>query len=250
MQGLHPLGYNLTYSTYKIARSLSFAWLSMYSGLMMVVFPLGVPALFTYLLATHKKRLVRSTSKRASDDALNGLEFLFDHTKPARWYFEIINVLYRLSLTGLLALVEPGTDRQLLVGQVIAGAMAVCTALLAPYVEGRNNAQAVASAGQIFGLFTIARVGLFEAIGEGTIEERRLGVGLILGTLLTLIVSVVCEIGERVKFTLLTNVSFRDYLFIVKADNKISISIEDEIGNMELAIYDEQQKEAETDADC
>ena len=47
--------------------------------------------------------------------------FLFDPYLPEFWYFEVVETLFRLAMTGLLSAVKPGSYTQLCTGIMVSG---------------------------------------------------------------------------------------------------------------------------------
>jgi hypothetical protein len=63
------------------------------------------------------------------------MEYLFGCYKPEFWYFEVIETLRRLLLTGFLTLIYPGTTKQLVVGIFINIYFLTLYTFLNPYNE-------------------------------------------------------------------------------------------------------------------
>jgi len=128
----------------------SYTLFAAYAGLMMLVYPIGVPALFAWLLARKKKHIVQPVADREEDNELAGIGFLFDNYKPSCWYFEIVVTVLRLLLTGVLGLIEPGSATQLCVGMLIAVGAMLQLCVYLPYENKRDNVLSVLGYVQIF----------------------------------------------------------------------------------------------------
>ena len=124
---------------------------AVYSGLMILIYPIGVPLLFAYLLFKKRERIKKPTEERETDEELLGMEFLFDNYKPQFWYFEIVVTVLRLLLTGVLGLIEPGSSTQLSIGMLIAFGAVVITCSLFPYENERDNVLSILSYVQVSG---------------------------------------------------------------------------------------------------
>jgi hypothetical protein len=150
------------------------AWVA-YGGLMLLVYPVGVTGLYAVLLGKSRERL--KTKDRDDDQSLAHMRFLFDAYKPKYWFFEIIETVRRLGMTGVLSAISPGSYVQLASGICMAAVSMVCFALCEPYVEGKDNALAILTNAQI-GLVLLTAL-VLKGNGEkgGNAEE---GVGALL----------------------------------------------------------------------
>jgi hypothetical protein len=84
-----------------------------YGVLMIFVWPIGVLALYSYLLIKNRARINRPVEDRENDEKLMRLAFLFDPYKPEYWWFEVFETTRRLAMTGVLGAISPGSDLQL-----------------------------------------------------------------------------------------------------------------------------------------
>jgi len=53
---------------------------------MIVIYPVGIPLIFAWMLWRKKDRIKMSVEEREKDESLLGMEFLFDNYKPKFWY--------------------------------------------------------------------------------------------------------------------------------------------------------------------
>ena len=116
---------------------------------MVLIYPIGVPLLFAYLLFKKRERIKKPMEEREKDEELFGMEFLFDNYKPKFWYFEIIVTVLRLLLTGVLGLIEPGSSTQLSVGMFMTGVAIVIGCWFRPYENERDNVLSILSYVQV-----------------------------------------------------------------------------------------------------
>ena len=127
------------------ASTHSLYWL--YSGLMVLLYPVGVPFMYWYLLwkrrhllsCDHRMKEMEMSEDRALESALKereaneekhktlkALSFLYGSYEPKYWWFEVFETLRKLVLTGFLVFVAPGTAAQVLFSLVMCiGAMRV-----------------------------------------------------------------------------------------------------------------------------
>lgn len=138
-----------------------------YAGLMIIVYPMGIPAYYFYLLVkNHKyvnpsaalvvredeKRLVdrriiqaEKTKLRESYTEIQHLSFLYENYAPKRWYFEVLDCFRRLFLTAVPVLILRGTSIQLLL--VLLASLIWCIVYMAlkPFEMPNDNSIAILS---------------------------------------------------------------------------------------------------------
>ena len=99
----------------------------LYAGLMVCVYPLGVPLAYAVLLRRRRDRLNppvdRGLSRAAAleaqlaardgDPTIKALTFLFDVYEPEYWWWEIYESLRRVACTGVLVLFPVNSVLQL-----------------------------------------------------------------------------------------------------------------------------------------
>jgi hypothetical protein len=103
-----------------------YEWGKKYAIGMVFVYPLGVTGLYFWLLYSH--RHVIQNRKPSGDGsfsekhrrAIEPLTFLFSSYQPRYWYWEAIETIRRLSLTGVLVLFAQGSGLQIVFAFVIS----------------------------------------------------------------------------------------------------------------------------------
>ena len=96
-----------------------FKWYAMF---IVLVYPVGIPLLYFTLLTRHKATLQakdRDEQKQKNGD-IRKLAFLWDEYEPQYWWFEIYVCWQRMSLSGILVFIKPGSVIQVLVGLLFA----------------------------------------------------------------------------------------------------------------------------------
>jgi hypothetical protein len=121
-----------------------------YGAVMLLVYPLGIPAVFAWLLVRRKSKIKASVAERDEDEAIRGTCFLWEAYKPKYWWYEIFETARRLALTGGLGLIKPGTETQLATGLLLATIGMVVQARFSPYLNKRDNVLSLLSNIQIF----------------------------------------------------------------------------------------------------
>jgi hypothetical protein len=89
------------------------------------VYPVGIPLYYFYVLysARHdiksRETISSEEAKRTRDAHLQSMKLLFEFYQPHLWYWEVLETIYRLLLTGVLVIVAQGTGTQIIVGIVV-----------------------------------------------------------------------------------------------------------------------------------
>jgi hypothetical protein len=108
-----------------------------YAAFMVIIYPLGIPALYAWLLWNNKHKLnvahessIRMLS-RHRDVSLRPTRFLWKTYTPQMYYWEVIECMRRLLLTGAIVFIAPGTSAQ----AAIACLLAVISMAVALYCQ-------------------------------------------------------------------------------------------------------------------
>ena len=116
----------------------------------------------------------------AEEHAENRIGFLFEAYHVDCYYFEVIELCRKLLLTGVMALVRPGSVAQIVMGLLVAFAAVVLYVKLAPYAaRGVNRLSFVAQVN--VWLFLLVAL-LLQIRVDGTAEDSRMYNGIV-GTL-------------------------------------------------------------------
>ena len=152
-----------------------------FGGLMIATFPVGVTALYWRVLWVDRKSIMKPVSEREEDETLMAKAFLFEAYKPEFWYFEVVETLRRLSMTGLLSTIRPGSYTQLSAGLLMGIAYVVGVSNLHPYVEQRDNIVAILTGCQLILVFMTASFMKFNLNSSALEDEYDLqGMGVVL----------------------------------------------------------------------
>jgi len=130
---------------------------------MIFVYPIGVPLIFFILLysgkedITYRRVSLRSDLKRKEREVrLDAIRGLYGAYKPEYWYWEVLETVFRLSLTGFLVLVNQGSASQIIVGMCIALAYSQIIFAVKPFDENELNTAKIISLWQIYLIFLFA----------------------------------------------------------------------------------------------
>ena len=150
----------------------TYALFEMYAGLCIVLYPLGIPLLFAYLLFSRRAiigdmglgRLAPAgaaesdarvasqaaifasmlgrditLARRKADESVKFISFLFSAYTPQCWYYEIVECARRLLLTGMLVFYKDGSSTQIVTALVLAcGSLMVLTETM-PFNDPVDN---------------------------------------------------------------------------------------------------------------
>ena len=107
-----------------------------FAGIMILVYPVGIPLFYGYLLYKNRRALKsRDEGKREASARVQSFYDLWAPYKPGRFYYEVIECGRRMSLTGAVVFIYPNTAAQVAVTLVIAFSFVVVSERLAPYVS-------------------------------------------------------------------------------------------------------------------
>lgn len=102
-----------------------------YAGLMVVVYPLGIPALFGWWLRRNRRALQSPT--RADNPHLEPAKALWESYKGDRWYFIVIEYGRRIALTGLGVFIYPNSAAQVAILLLLAFGFSMLSEVLDPF---------------------------------------------------------------------------------------------------------------------
>jgi hypothetical protein len=125
---------------------------------MVFVFPVGVPLLYIYLLYINRKAIKtrstdddrdvdnsETTAAESSEDRVKHLitheeiKFLWSNYLPKFWYWEVVETIRRLLLTGVLSIIYEGTSLQIVVGMTISLCFVYVYDHCRPYPKQEHN---------------------------------------------------------------------------------------------------------------
>lgn len=131
----------------------AFSW----ALVMVVVYPIGVPLYYFYILHKHRYDIIRRDRTASNMDLkMEGIKFLYEVYKPCYWFWEVIEMYFRLSMTGLLVLLDQGSTLQIIVGIFFSLLFIKLYDISQPYVDEENKYVKEVSLWQIFFIFAFA----------------------------------------------------------------------------------------------
>lgn len=102
-----------------------------YAAVMVCVYPIGIPFTFAWLLRFYRRDL--SKPEREEMPHLEPLSGLWGAYKPARYYYEVVECVRRIMLTGVAVFVVPGSAAQIAVVLLLAVVFLFVSESLSPF---------------------------------------------------------------------------------------------------------------------
>ncbi|CAN0535805.1 unnamed protein product [Ectocarpus sp. 12 AP-2014] len=112
-----------------------------YAGLMILVYPVGIPAVYSWWLLSNRHDLVKVGTPGSGlagaprFDHLQPMRDLWSSYKPHRYYFEALECGRRIALTGLAAFLLPDSAAQVAIEVVLAAIFMAVSDVLAPFAD-------------------------------------------------------------------------------------------------------------------
>lgn len=117
--------------------------MKVYAGLMIFVYPIGIPAVFAWWLISNRNDLLKVEVGPTANvlaganslDHLQSMRGLWGPYKPHRYYFEVVECGRRIVLTGLAVFINPGSASHVAL-EVVFGAIFIGVSdKLSPFVD-------------------------------------------------------------------------------------------------------------------
>ena len=109
-----------------------------YAGLMIVVYPVGIPAVFAWALFKNRdsiKSVAETTKGTRVPPEAETIKDLWSPYKRSRYYYEVIECGRRIALTGLAVFIYPGSTAQVAIEALLAVVFYSIFEILSPFVE-------------------------------------------------------------------------------------------------------------------
>jgi hypothetical protein len=159
----------------------AFVW---YAVLMVLVYPLGIPAMYIAIMYLKHPRLTMkhedyaeldkeaAIDKRDKDLHLKHVHFLYYQYRPEHWYFEVLECVRKMLLTGVMMFVMQNSATQLAIGIFITFLSFGAFAYIEPFLDPNDSWMQMCAQ---FATFLVLLTGLLfkmEVMGEpGEIPE-------------------------------------------------------------------------------
>ncbi|KAK7249987.1 hypothetical protein SO694_00005662 [Aureococcus anophagefferens] len=128
---------------------------------------------------------------RDADERIKIYGFLFEVYEPEYMFFECFEAVRRLSLTGLMVVVQPGTAFQCVVGWAIATLSIKIIATTRPFVDDADDALTEAAMWSIMLVFFGALLIRVDVEGDSDAMRDAMGATLVVVTVLPVVIGLV-----------------------------------------------------------
>lgn len=240
-----------------------------YSIFMILVYPIGVPALyFTLLYLNHDQvnpptRLVVRDSERdlVSNVIIQQekiklrntyreifiISFLYIAYEPRRWYFEILDCFRRLMMTAVPVLIMRGAITQIIIVLLVSLACIAAYMELKPYTTHSDNTVAVFSQWAI--TLTLI-VSILLRIDEGNgLDRQALGIIAILINSAVFIITILLVVFGDEEFnptTDMENIERQTQIANIKKKSTINMKLSDFIEKKNVELTERKKSEEES----
>ena len=177
----------------------------LYAQVCVIIYPLGIPLFYVWLLHRARKKLdpgqkhmegrygMEKGMKRAIEERerfeeeqleIRSLAFLYDSYEPKYYWFEVVETLRKLMLSGGLVLLDPGSVSQVIISIFICLASIRIFSGCEPYIEYKVDVFMEMSQWQIFFvMFAALLIRVDEMIGDDTnLKKKKIFDVILLGT--------------------------------------------------------------------
>ena len=158
-----------------------------------LVYVIGLPAIQALILFRHKKNLFETTCADPKEQRENQKKYgsIYEHYKEKYYYFELVDVLRRLLLTGGLILMGRDTVSQIFFASVICVLWLMILCTFKPYKSELDNVVAIMLAAQLSLTITSGMALKLHALtpGQDLAEQTSFGIVLIIVSVICMIIS-------------------------------------------------------------
>ena len=170
-----------------------------WGGAFMLLYVLGIPFFFFGLLWVYARPLNKQVdvahqsaekAMRAERTALRRFGILYAKYSPGCWWWELVELMRKMTLTGGLIFIRPGTVSQIWVSMMLAMLFMIAATFFTPYRDGRISFLSISC--QFCTFLTLLcilalRTKLYE---EGLLTTDILNIALIVLTILPLLLGI------------------------------------------------------------
>ena len=103
----------------------------LYASFMVFVYPVGIPALFAFLLVRHRRELEKPD--REEMPQLKAYRFLWGAYKPSRYYYEVMECGRRVVLTAVAVFILPRSTEQIAIVLFLVVVFVFISESIAPF---------------------------------------------------------------------------------------------------------------------
>ncbi|CAN0196399.1 unnamed protein product [Ectocarpus sp. 12 AP-2014] len=166
--------------------------MEIYAGLMIFVYPIGIPLVYAALLFWGRDALKIAAVPNMEQSRVQAAVHLSSPYRPGCFYYEVIECARRVLLTGVIVFIFPNESGQIAVTLVMACTFALLFEALAPY-DSKWDAW-ISRSGHVIVLLSIFVAFLLEQrVTDGTSESQDFYGGVLLGMNVSMVSAVVVQ---------------------------------------------------------
>ncbi|CAM9202855.1 unnamed protein product [Ectocarpus sp. 8 AP-2014] len=167
--------------------------MEIYAGLMIFVYPIGIPLVYAALLFGGRDALKIAAVPNIEQSRVQAAVHLSSPYRPGCFYYEIIECGRRVLMTGVIVFIFPNELGQIAVTLVMACTFALLFEALAPY-DSKWDAW-ISRSGHVIVLLSIFVAFLLEQREhDGTSDSQDLYGGVLLGMNVSMVLAVVVQV--------------------------------------------------------
>ena len=109
-----------------------------YAGIMVLVYPVGIPAVFAWMLFINRdgiKSVEDTTNESRVPPESEAIKDLWAPYKPSRYSYEVIECGRRIALTGLVVFIYPGSTAQVAIEALLAFVFSSLSEMMSPFAK-------------------------------------------------------------------------------------------------------------------
>jgi hypothetical protein len=176
-----------------------------YAAFMVIIYPLGIPALYALLLWNNRHKLSSNNESsvrmlnRHKDISLRPTRFLWKSYTARMYYWEVVECMRRLLLTGAIVFIAPGTAAQAAIACVFAVLSIVIALYCQPHVDALDGQIYTVGAVIIFLSMFLSLAMKAEISNETQYSQNVFGVVLVVLNVVVMLAAVVqmALVGRR-----------------------------------------------------
>ena len=139
------------------------------------------------MLLRNRDKINQPVEDREKDKKLMAIGFLFDPYTPEFWYFEVVEAVCHLAMTGVLSTIAPGSFTRLSVGFLFSFLDTAIVSFLMPYNEMRDNLLSILSGCQLILVLMSLRFYKYRNTARDPYDSTGMGVILLFSFFVTFI---------------------------------------------------------------
>ena len=171
-------------------------WYQVYALIMVIVYPIGIPSVFAWLLFSYRNDLAKSD--RGIMLHLQPVQGIWAAYKPSRYYYEIVECIRRLAFTSIAAFVPSNSMANVSIALLCALVFVFISSVLSPFNKGVDIALYRWGNGIIVASMYVAFL-MKADVGYGKEEALLTFSGVLIAANVFMVIAVMIQIAFLVK---------------------------------------------------